>query len=55
MEYWKEQEENPKISEIFEKWLKNKLEFEEIKKGSADRYEADFIRFLKNLDLQTEE
>ena len=47
VEYWKQQEENPKISEVFEKWLENKLEFEEIKKGSADRYETDFIRFFE--------
>ena len=45
-EYWREKAENPKIVEIFNEWITKKLEYKEIQKGSADRYETDFNRFF---------
>ena len=43
---YKEKEENPTVEEVFRLWLSKKLEYKEIQKGSADRYETDFERFL---------
>ena len=37
---------NPTVEEVFRLWLSKKLEYKEIQKGSADRYETDFERFL---------
>ena len=45
-DYWKEKTENPTIHEIFNLWISKKLKYKEIQKGSADRYETDFIRFF---------
>ena len=45
-EYWKEKAENPDIEEVFREWISKKLEYKEIQKGSADRYETDFYRFF---------
>lgn len=45
-EYWREKAENPTIEEIFHEWITKKLEYKEIQKGSADRYETDFVRFF---------
>ena len=45
-EFWKGKNENPTIRVIFNQWLKKKLEYKEIQKGSADRYETDFKRFF---------
>ena len=36
--YWREQEENPAIDEIFHEWLSKKVEREEISKATRDRY-----------------
>ena len=44
--FYKEKEENPTVEEVFRLWLSKKLEYKEIQKGSADRYETDFERFL---------
>lgn len=44
--FWKEKEENPTLEEIFRQWISKKVEYKEIQKGSADRYETDFERFF---------
>lgn len=44
--YYKEQEENPTVAEVFSEWLERKLRFKEIQKGSADKYQTDFERFF---------
>ena len=38
--------QNLTVEEVFRLWLSKKLEYKEIQKGSADRYETDFERFL---------
>lgn len=48
VEYYREQEENPTIAEVFREWLEKKIAYKEIQKGSADRYETDFERFFIN-------
>lgn len=44
--FYREKEENPRLDELFHEWLSKKLVYKEIQKGSADRYETDFIRFF---------
>lgn len=46
VEFYREKAENPTIAEAFKLWLSKKLEYKEIQKGSADRYETDFDRFF---------
>lgn len=46
--FWEKKAENPTIHEIFNMWIQKKLEYKEIQKGSADRYEGDFTRFFVN-------
>lgn len=41
--YWKEQEENPTIDEIFNEWILKKVEREEISKGTRDRYIRQYM------------
>lgn len=46
IQFWKEKAENPTLQEVFQEWISTKLEYKEITKGSADRYETDFERFF---------
>lgn len=53
--------ENPTVKETFYLWLNEKYELQEIKKGTYDKYENDFIRFfsdfkdrkIKSIDADT--
>lgn len=45
-DYWREKEENPTISEIFEEWIRKKAEYKEIQEASVVRYTNDFKRFF---------
>lgn len=45
-DFWKKKSENPTLQDIFDMWIDKKLEYKEVQKGSADRYETDFIRFF---------
>lgn len=49
--FWEEKSENPTLQEVFYMWLDKKIEYKEIQKGSADRYETDFIRFFVKTDF----
>lgn len=44
--FYKTKLENPTIKELFDEWITQKLEYREIQKGSADRYQTDFNRFF---------
>lgn len=48
VEYWKAKEDEPYLERVFYEWANNKLEYGEIMKQTYDRYENDFIRFIKN-------
>lgn len=45
IEYWKEEVESPTLEQIFYEWLDSRLEYNEISKGTYDKYENDFKRF----------
>ena len=45
--YWEKEIENPTIKELFYEWLERKLEYNDISKGTFDRYEKDFKRFFE--------
>lgn len=47
VEYWKEELENPTVREVYHEWIQQKVEYGDIQKGSADRYDTDFIRFFE--------
>ena len=51
IEYYKTQDEDPKLHEIFYEWINEKLYLKEIGNGTYDRYENDFKRFFKGKDL----
>ena len=61
--HYKEQEETIRIADVFQMWIDEKLKFNEIQKGSYDRYSVDFHRFFspncpiskKNFENITEE
>jgi len=44
--YYRQKEDNPSIKDVFYLWLNEKLEMQEIKKGTYDKYENDFYRFF---------
>lgn len=52
IDYWREQEENPTINDVFEEWLNKKVERNEISKSTRDRYrrqyKESFSEFGKN-------
>lgn len=59
--HYRMMEENPTVKETFYLWLNEKYELQEIKKGTYDKYENDFIRFfpdfkdrkIKSIDADT--
>ncbi len=61
--FWKEKNENPTISELFEEWITKKLEREEISKSTRDRYKRQYdesfsefgkykIKSIKEYDIE---
>lgn len=44
--YWRSQEDNPTIEELFNEWVNRKFELEEISKATYDRYLFDFQRYF---------
>ena len=48
IKYWKEETENPTISELFYEWIHRKLEYQDICVGTFNRYEKDFKRFFED-------
>ena len=51
IEYYRTIEDRPTVKILFYRWLDEKLEFGEIGKGTYDRYENDFKRFIMNSDF----
>ena len=50
IDYYKEQREIL-LSDIFQEWSSQKLEYGEIQKQTYDRYKTDFHRFFDNSDI----
>ena len=48
VEYWREQEENPTVKEVFQEWRDYKFEIKEISAATYDRYGVDFERFFRD-------
>ena len=46
--YYKELETDPTVEMIFNEWIDNKLNYNEIKKQTYDRYKVDFERYFTN-------
>ena len=46
VDYWKREEEDPTVKDVFYKWINSKLELKEISKATYDRYERDFKKFF---------
>ena len=49
IEYWKEQETNPTIYDVFYEWLDRKLKFNEISNATYDRYCVDYKRYFDGI------
>lgn len=45
---WKKEIENPTLKELFYEWIKRKLNFNDICRGTFDRYEKDFTRYFED-------
>ena len=46
--YYKAEVKEPTVEMVFEKWIEKKLEYNEIKKQTYDKYKTEFIRFFVN-------
>lgn len=51
VEFYKSLEHEPTFEKVFYQWISEKLEINEIGKGTYDRYENDFKRFFGESDL----
>lgn len=45
-DYWRNEEENPTIRDLYDEWISDKLQREEIKKATKDRYDRQFEESL---------
>jgi len=52
VEYYKSQQNEPTIKDVFMDWLNEKLELKEIEKGTYDRYYNDYKRFFGGTDFE---
>lgn len=50
---YKQIDEEPYIGEVYHGWLDRKIKYGEIQKQTSERYETDFIRFIKNSSLSS--
>lgn len=48
IDFYKAEDKEPYIKDVFESWLGDKCRFGEIEKSTADRYRTDFDRFFKD-------
>lgn len=51
--YYKDQQTNPTIEELFDEWIAYKMELKEIGLGTRDRYNNDFNRFIRGTAFQS--
>lgn len=51
VDFYKEVEINPLISEVYRHWIDEKMEYNEICKGTFDRYECDFKRYFTDAKI----
>lgn len=51
VDFYKKKVEEPKVFEVFNEWLNEKMEYGEIQRQTYDRYLVDFDRFFKNTDF----
>lgn len=52
IEHYEAEERNPMFKTVFEEWSKEKLQFEEICKGTYDRYFNEYKRFFGGKDFE---
>lgn len=48
MKYWKQETENPTVKVLFYEWINRKLEYQDICRGTYNRYETDFRKFFED-------
>ena len=46
VEFYKEEDTDPYMEDVFSEWIENKLKYGEIKKQSYDRYKTSYNRFF---------
>lgn len=51
VKYYHKFDDKPTYEEIYNRWLSDKLKYNEICKGTADRYNDDYNRFFKNSEF----
>ena len=51
IEYYRQQQESIYLSDVYWKWMNEKLEYGEIQRQSYDRYNTDFERFFKKSEV----
>ncbi len=49
--YYRAQEIDPYVKDVFEAWVQQKLDYGEVKKQTYDRYRNDFKRFFKGTEF----
>jgi integrase len=50
--YYKDKADDPTVKDMFYLWLNEKIDMQEIKKGTYDKYENDFLRFFNDFGKQ---
>ncbi len=46
--YWKQELDDPTIKKLFNEWINRKLEYNDICRGTYDRYKQDFFKFFND-------
>lgn len=44
--YWKQEIEDPTVKKLFSEWIERKVEYNDICRGTYDRYKQDFMKFF---------
>lgn len=52
IDYYQEKAESPTLEQAFNQWVEERVEYNEISKGTYDRYVNDFKRFFKDSNIR---
>lgn len=48
IDYWKDETDNPTIEKLFERWIAQKMDFEDILPATEMRYRTEFDKYFEN-------
>lgn len=52
IDFYDQKENDPTVKQVYKEWISEKLEYKEIEKQTYDRYDADYVRFIQDREIE---